>query len=365
MKGNLQKITILLAIPLVIFLLYFLFAPSRVNPAAYTPPTAPELAKTFAPNDELTHSQLIAKGAITGPEDVDEDTQGRVVAGLANGDIIRIGRDQQVEILVNTGGRPLGLEFDSLGNLWIADAKKGLLKLTPQGQLITIATEAGGIPFGFTDDLDIARDGTVYFSDASVKWPIEQYRMDAIEARPYGRLMSYQPATGEVKVLLDSLYFANGVALSQNEDFVLVNETFRYRITRYWLAGPLAGSSDVFIDNLPGFPDGVSGNRQGTFWLALATPRNRQLDMLHPYPWLKQLTLKLPEFLQPQPVHYGFVLGLDEQGRVVANLQDPGGEHLYEITSVEQSRDSLLFGTLSGDRIGRIALADLKFGNPN
>ncbi len=323
---------------------------------AYQPPQAPELTGLYAPNSLLTNSQLVAKGVVNGPEDVDEDAQGRVVAGLVNGDIVRVSASGQVETLINTGGRPLGLEFDGLGNLWIADAKKGLLKLSQNGVLTVMATEAAGIPFGFTDDLDIASDGTIYFSDASIRWPIEKYRMDAIEARPYGRLLSYHPDSGEVKVLLDTLYFANGVALSRNEDFVLVNETFRYRITRYWLKGPKAGTSDLFADNLPGFPDGISSNHQGTFWLALATPRNSQLDNLHPHPWLKKLAVKLPPFMQPQPVRYGFVLGLDEQGKVVANLQDPSGEHLYEITSVEESRGSLLLGTLTGDRIGRLEL---------
>ncbi len=70
------------------------------------------------------------------------------------------------------------------------------------------------------------------------------------------------------------MYFANGVALSENEDFVLVCESARYRITRFWLSGPNKGSSDVFVDNLPGFPDGVSSDNRGTFWVALFTVRN-------------------------------------------------------------------------------------------
>lgn len=38
-------------------------------------------------------------------------------------------------------------------------------------------------------------------------------------------------------MLLKDLYFANGVALSKDESFVLVAETFQYRISRYWLKG--------------------------------------------------------------------------------------------------------------------------------
>jgi len=77
--------------------------------------------------------------------------------------------------------------------------------------------------------------------------------------------MSYNPAAGRVKVLLKDLYFANGVALSENKKFIIINETHRYRIRQYWLKGKKTGTNDIFIDNLPGFPTGASANRKGTF----------------------------------------------------------------------------------------------------
>ena len=76
-------------------------------------------------------------------------------------------------------------------------------------------------------------DGTVYFSDASSKFAEEENHLDMLEARPHGRLLAYDPASATTTVLLDDLYFANGVALSEAEDFVLINETYRYRIRRY------------------------------------------------------------------------------------------------------------------------------------
>ena len=87
--------------------------------------------------------------------------------------------------------------------------------------------------------------------------------LDLLEGRPYGRFIVYDPSTNEAEVLLKDLYFPNGVALSSSEEFVLINETWRYRILRYWLKGQHAGQKEVFIDNLPGFPDGVSSNDKG------------------------------------------------------------------------------------------------------
>ncbi len=157
-------------------------------------------------------------------------------------------------------------------------------------------------------------------------------------------------------MLLSDLYFANGVALSRKEDFVLVNETYRYRITRYWLTGPKSGTSDIFLDNVPGFPDGVSSNRRGTFWVALFTVRNPVMDRLHPHPWLKKQLSKLPRSLWPKPQPYGMVLAVDESGRIVRSLQDPTGQRVPQVTSAEEVDGFLYLGNLNRDWIGRLAL---------
>ena len=214
----------------------------------------------------------------------------------------------------------------------------------------TLTTESGGLPFAFTDDLDIASDGKIYFSDASHRWGHHHYLYDLLEAKPHGRLLVLRPGGRlDHRRLLDELYFANGIALSQSEDFVLVNETYRYRITRYWLAGPEAGTSDVFVDNLPCIPDGVSSNRRGTFWVACFTVRNERADALQPRPFMKSLLVKLPPSLWPQPEPYGSVLQLDEEGTIVASFQDPGGEVIPEVTSAEEHDGWLYLGNLKRD----------------
>lgn len=332
---------------------------SPIEPAAYQPSAAPELTGRLNPNQALMQAELLAAGQIKGPEDVDEDAQGRVYAGLEDGRIVRIS-EGKVETFVETGGRPLGLAFDPAGNLIVADAIKGMLSIAPDGTLTSLITEVDGVPFGFADDVDVGRDGTIYFSDASHKWGVEDYKKDVIEMRPHGRLIRFDPATGQAETLLQNLYFANGVALSADEDFVLVNETWAYRVMRYWLKGDRAGQSDVFIDNLPGFPDGISrGQHPNTgepvFWVALFSPRNALLDAAHPYPWVKKLMLALPEFLQPKPVRYGLVLALDAQGNILTSLHDPTGHHLHEVTSVQQVSDHLYLGSLHNDRIGRLS----------
>ena len=56
----------------------------------------------------------------------------------------------------------------------------------------------------------------------------------------------------------------------------------KYRILKYWLKGKKAGTSEIFLDNLAGFPNNISRKENGNFWVGFTTKRNDQLDDLHP-----------------------------------------------------------------------------------
>ena len=57
--------------------------------------------------------------------------------------------------------------------------------------------------------------------------------VQVIELNALGRLLTYDPESGRLAVLLDSLYMPNGLALSPDEDFLLLAETSIGRILRY------------------------------------------------------------------------------------------------------------------------------------
>jgi sugar lactone lactonase YvrE len=346
---------------LVIFILiavaaYVLLWPVSFEPQAWTPPEAPAMTGVYEPNTALSAVERIGSGVDFGPEDTAFDRQGRIYAGMEHGRIVRFQPDGGgYEGFAETGGRPLGMAFDRSGNLIVADARKGLLSVSPDSQVTVLATEAEGLPFGLTDDVDVASDGTVYFSDASWKHSIDQYVLDGLEHGTHGRLLAYDPASRETRVLLDELSFANGVAVSPDQSYVLVCETWRYRIQRYWLSGPRRGQSDVFVENLPGFPDGVSSNGEDTFWLALFAPRLSATDAILPHPFLRKVLLRL-HLLNPDPQRFGWVLGLDADGNVTHNFQDPTGTHYAPVTSAEESNGALYLGSLDQDSIGRLPL---------
>jgi sugar lactone lactonase YvrE len=336
--------------------------PSPIEAAGWSPPPRPELSGPLAQNDELAGAELVAAGRIQGPEDVAFDEQGRLYTGSEDGRIYRVtfgeGGGEEVEEFADTGGRPLGLRFDGEGNLVVADSEKGLLSVAPTGEATTLTDSVGGAAITYADELDIARDGTVYFSDASTRFE-RGFPYDMLEARPHGRLLSYDPRTEQTEVLAGGLYFANGVALTPEEDSVLVVESFRYRITRIWIEGPRAGEREVFADNLLGIPDNLTRAPDGTYWVAMNNLRPALVDRLHPRPFLKEQLAKLgQERLRAAAdrSRYGLVIQLDERGEVVRSLHDPGGR-LYNLSTAVPHAGHLYLGTLFGDSIGRYQLA--------
>jgi len=339
-------------------LAYLLFWPVAIEPVAWTPPPPLDyeaLAQRVLPMKPI---ERLAAGECHACEDVAVDSAARVYGADERGIIKRYdpaaGRTEDFAI---TGGRPLGLHFDAGGNLLVADAIEGLLSVSPDGRVRLLSTGTPERRVFVADDLDIAPDGAVYFSDASRRFPLTQYKLDLLEHRPNGSFWVYRPDEGRTELLLDSLHFANGVAVSAEGDFVLVNETGAYRVLRYWLKGPQRGRAEVFLDRLPGFPDGISRGENGLFWLTLISPRKPALDALMAHPFLRKILARLPAFLQPAPEPWAYVLGVDASGRVRYLFQDPEGAY-QQISSVQQFGNKLYLGSLAEESVGVFTLPE-------
>ena len=349
-----KRLLLLVVVLLAACTAYLLLWPVPISPVAWTPPAAPGLIGDYQQNDRLAGTERLSLGSGFAPEDVAVDSENRIYAGMDDGRIMRLQPDgTRPELFANTNGRPLGLKFDSSGNLIVADSIKGLLSIGPTGDVLVLSTEADGIAFRITNDLDVAKDDTIYFTDASSRFPLTNYKADILEHQSTGRLLTYDPVTRKSHVLLGGLSFANGVALSPDQSFVLVNETGKYRIHRVWLIREKYGKSEIFIENLPGFPDGISSNGKDKFWLALVTPRDATLDKLLPHPFLRKAVWRLPPFLRPAPKRYSFVLGLDTNGRVVANLQDGSSGCYAQIANAVEHDGFLYFGSIGESSVGR------------
>ena len=267
--------------------------------------------------------EQIAVGDVNGPEAIAFDGNGLMYTANEDGRIIVLNRDgSNPQDYAQTGGRPLGLKFDLQGNLIVADAFQGLLSIDTTGQITVLSTSFAGVPFMLTDDLDIGSDGTIYFSDASSLNSLGNHTNDW--GQPNGRLLSYNPNTDVTNLLLDNLYFANGVALSHDESYLLVNESAVNHVRRYWLTGPNSGQTDVFsnVNQFQGLPDNITYNDDSLFWVA---------------------------------TFFGPVIALDNNGQIVYQLNF-NSNLLTENTSAVQYNDTLYLGTLHDSLIGKIPI---------
>ncbi|AOK90980.1 SMP-30/gluconolactonase/LRE family protein [Paenibacillus polymyxa] len=336
----------------------FMLIPSPVQPAKWFAPSAPsfEQAGPWQQNNKLSSAELVTD-APKFPEFITFDKVGNLYTGDSDGKIYKVafdtkGNPQKAQLYADTQGTPNGLMFDASGNLIVTDVKKGLLSVDPSGKVTVLANQVDGTPIYLANELDIAKDGTIYFSDTSNYGSV--VFKEIAENKPHGRLLKYDPVTKQTTVLLEGLYFANGVALSADEDFVLVAESYHYQLTRYWLKGPKKGTSDIFVDNLAGFPDNITRDDQGHFWVGLFTTRIPFVDQMHGSPWLAGMMAKLPQSLlsgASAPVKHGLAVELNPQGKLIGSWHDPEGS-LYGVTTAVNHDGYLYIGTAPGGSQG-------------
>jgi hypothetical protein len=339
---------------------YFLLWPVPIEPVSWQSPPNPGYEGPYAVNERLKGLEVLEIGIMVGPEDIEVGPDGRIYAAGPEG-IARLDADgSNPQLWVDTGGRPLGIDFDAGGNLIVGDAFLGLLSVTPDGKVTVLANQVGGRPMVFVDDVNVASDGRIYFADASARFGAKEFGgtfeaalLDLIEHSASGRMLVYDPADGTTKVLVDNVHFANGIAVDPDERFVLLTETGSYRVRRHWLQGPKAGSTDVLIDQLPGFPDNVSTGLNGRFWIALVSPRDAIVDAMSDKPFLRKMIQRMPAFLRPRGAHYGHIIAVDADGNVIEDLQDPDGRYPFN-TSVHETEKYLYLGNTVSATMARL-----------
>ncbi|KIC22017.1 MULTISPECIES: SMP-30/gluconolactonase/LRE family protein [unclassified Leisingera] len=309
---------------------YLLFWPVPVDPIAYDPPAAPGFTGDYAGNNALDAAALIQlPDGELGPEDIAQTPDGAIYTTSLAGNLYRIDGAEPV-LADKLGGRPLGLKAGPDGALYIADSFRGILRWSGPGTLEVVADSVDGAPIIYANQIDVARDGTVYFSNSSDRFDPETMGgtkptsiLTIWEQSNTGYVARIRP-DGTTEKLATGFVYTNGIALSPEEDFLLINETGRARVHRLWLKGDRAGQQEEFLGNLPGYPDNLEAQGDGTYWLAFASPRVPS-EKLMPYPFLRKVIWRLGPMVRPAPIHRGMLVQLDGQGNVLRSLQDPDG----------------------------------------
>lgn len=231
----------------------------------------------------------------------------------------------------------------------------------------------------------VSKSGDIYFTDSSSDFQLVD-GVYTLLVNPSGRLFHYNRQTKQTKMLIDELFFANGVALSPNEDFVVVSETGASRLQRYYLKGAQAGQIDMFIDRLPGATDNLTPDNDG-IWVPLVMG----VDNEHPAIWqsaaqaplvrkflarviaLIELPFKLIENLYPNlysktvvhllgnfemiPVQVArqTIVRVDWNGKIVGALHGFDNS-INAVAHVLEDGDYLYLGSFSNKFLGRAKL---------
>ncbi|KAL5059233.1 hypothetical protein RYX36_030837 [Vicia faba] len=318
---------------------------------------------------------LIENGGAVGPESFAFDPHGKgPYAGVSDGRIMKwdILENHWVDFAVTSSnrvdecrgsykehaknehicGRPLGLCFNmASGQLYVADAYMGLVVIEPNGGTATklISHAVQDQPLGFTNGLDIDQNtGAVYFTTSSSKYERRNYVSLILSGDKSGRVIKYEPKSKEITVLVNNLTFPNGVALSKDGNYILIVETTKCRILRYWLETPKAGTLEVFA-NLPGFGDNIKRSPRGGFWVGIHSKRETFIKWILSYPWIGKGLVMLPldmtkmySYLAKIKGSSGMAIRLSDEGDVLEVVEDDRSGNRKSISEAEE-RDGILW----------------------
>jgi len=353
---------------------YLLFWPIPIEPVAWTAPESTGYTGAHAKNERLAGLTVISVAPEIGPEHIAFGPDGKLYTGVLSGAVLRMNPDGSgIETVVNTGGRPLGLDFDTDGRLVIADALQGLLSVGADGKVIVLADRVGTDPIRYADAVVVAANGRMLFTDASRRISPQQFGtfdaalLDIMEHTCTGRVLEYDPVSRQTRVVIRDLCFPNGVALSGDQRHVFIAETGEYRIwkvditaadvdARVAATDPTQRQARVIVSNLPGFPDNLTRSADGRIWTGLTKPRSPAVDALAGHPFLRAVTMRLPKSMWPVPPAYGHVVAFDEGGHIVADLQDPAGR-VPETSGVTEHGGRLYIHSLHANAFGVIDAA--------
>ncbi|XP_039388107.1 adipocyte plasma membrane-associated protein isoform X1 [Mauremys reevesii] len=369
----------ILAVSLIIPLLgaiVLLECPIDPQPLSFKEP--PLLTGALEPNIKLRQAERIFENQLIGPESI-ANIGDVLFTGTADGKILKI-EDGEIKTLARLGhgpcrtredeptcGRPLGIRVGPTNTLFVADAYYGIYEIdTVTGDvkmLLSTSEPVEGHKLSFVNDLTLTRDGRkIFFTDSSSKWQRRDYSFLVMEGTDDGRLLEYDTVTKEVKVLMVGLRFPNGVQLSPAEDFVLVAETTLARIRRYYVSGLMKGGADMFVENMPGFPDNIRLSSSGGYWVAMSAVRPNpgfsMVDFISEKPWIKRIIFKLlsQETVIKFVPKYSLVVELSETGSYKRSFHDPNGMVVTYVSEAHEHNGYLYLGSFRSPFICRLNL---------
>lgn len=324
----------------------------------------------YALNDRLYRAEPIGLDVVDGAEDIAFDKDDNLYTGSRHGDILRFFAPDYArhEVYAHIGGSPLAIHFDGKGDLYSCVGGMGLYKVTRDREIVKLSDETNrswlsvidDSRMRLADDMDFAPDGRIFFSEATTRYDMHDWTIDALELRGNGRIICYDPKDGSSRTVLPRLSFPNGICMTGDGESFLFAQSFLCKVNRYWFAGPKKGSVETVIETLPGYTDNIRRSSDGHFWVALFGMRTPALDLAYRMPGFRRRMasrVAFDEWLHPN-VNAGCIIKLTLDGQVKETLWDSTGEKHPMITSMREHKGHLYIGGIYNNRLGRIPLPD-------
>lgn len=171
-----------------------------------------------------------------------------------------------------TGQGSNGLAVDAAGNLVLCQhGERRVARLEKDGSFTPLADNYEGKRFNSPNDLVIAKDGTIYFTDP----PYGLKKGGAAAELAYHGIYSVTPA-GKVTLLVSDIAFPNGIALSPDQKtlYIAISDPQHTRVSAYDLqADGSVKNGRVFFDAQKlkskarkGGCDGMKVDASGNIW---------------------------------------------------------------------------------------------------
>ena len=319
------------------------------------------LTGEWAPNSALESAELWELPDGRGPEDIAFDAQGHLYTGLTDGRVVRFeasGHYAGVLASLEEGGRPLGLAIVD-DALIVCDSGLGRLLRVElgSGRVDVLAAEFNGRRLGFVNNPAVGSDGAIYFSESSTRFRQPDWRRALAAHQEDASVYAYDPQSGHLTQLTTGLVFANGVEIAPDGSCLVVAETVRRRLWKLWLQGSRAGSRELLVDDLPAYPDNVSGGAGGRFWVGLPSLRVAMLEAINRWPTLRPAAARTANAVPVPERHYGLVAAFDVNGQLMKQLHDPTGR-VWFLTSAREHQGWLYLGSLQMNALTRVRLPE-------
>ena len=186
-----------------------------------------------------------------------------------------------------------GMTYDADGNLIVCEhVTSTVVRESPDGKRETIASHYQGKELNSPNDVVVANDGSIYFSDPPFgRVPV--FGLERERELDFQGVYRVPPGGGDPQLLVDDFETPNGLCFSPDESLLYINDSTRAQIRVFDVKpdGTIT-KSRMFYDDIghgtveEGFPDGMKCDERGNIYVSgpdgvwVITPKGEHLGII-------------------------------------------------------------------------------------